>query len=72
MRPAFGTKTVVGLIPTIAYADSGFWIEPPISSIRPSVTMLAVTAQAVPALLPPEKNSRGEHSDLQLCENLLR
>jgi len=33
-------------------------MEPPVSSAKPSTAMLEATAQAVPALLPPGRNSR--------------
>ena len=58
MTPAFGTSAKVGLMPTSPCAEAGFWIEPPVSSARPSTAMLAATAVAVPALLPPGRNSR--------------
>jgi hypothetical protein len=58
MTPAVGTSANVGFIPTSPCADAGFWIDPPVSSARPSTAMLAATAVAVPALLPPGKNPR--------------
>ncbi len=44
-------------MPTRSCAEAGFWIEPPVSSARPSTAMLAPTAVAVPALLPPGTRS---------------
>src|SRR5262245_46487493 len=58
MTPAFGTSPNVGLMPTSPWADAGFWIDPPVSSARPSTQKLAPTAVAVPALEPPGRNSR--------------
>ena len=57
MTPALGTRAKVGLMPTSPCAEAGFWIEPPVSSARPSTAMLAATAVAVPALLPPGSRS---------------
>ena len=44
-------------MPTSPCAEAGFWIEPPVSSARPSTARLAPTAVAVPALLPPGRQS---------------
>lgn len=57
MTPAFGTKPKLGLMPTKPRADAGFWIDPPVSSAKPSTAMLAATAVAVPALPPPGSRS---------------
>ena len=44
---------MLGLMPTRACAEAGFWIEPPVSSASPSTAMPDATAVAVPALLAP-------------------
>ncbi len=62
------------MIPTKPWEEVGFWIEPAVSSARPSAAKPDETAVAVPALLAPgarPSNTGLSVAPAQLCRALL-